>query len=85
MYAEADEGEDAEAPKPAVSEEADARTRTADPFITSEVLYQLSYVGAACILAPRRLRWPGHLVALRLGAERVDEHLDGLARLAERA
>ena len=27
--------------------EADARTRTADPFITSEVLYQLSYVGEA--------------------------------------
>ena len=27
--------------------EADARTRTADPFITSEVLYQLSYVGVA--------------------------------------
>ena len=27
------------------SEEADARTRTGDPFITSEVLYQLSYVG----------------------------------------
>jgi hypothetical protein len=27
--------------------EADARTRTGDPFITSEVLYQLSYVGAA--------------------------------------
>ena len=26
--------------------QADARTRTADPFITSEVLYQLSYVGA---------------------------------------
>ena len=26
---------------------ADARIRTADPFITSEVLYQLSYVGAA--------------------------------------
>jgi hypothetical protein len=26
---------------------ADARTRTGDPFITSEVLYQLSYVGAA--------------------------------------
>ena len=24
---------------------ADARTRTADAFITSEVLYQLSYVG----------------------------------------
>src|SRR3954467_1746187 len=31
--------------------EADARTRTADPFITSEVLYQLSYVGAAWIVA----------------------------------
>jgi hypothetical protein len=27
--------------------QADARTRTADPFITSEVLYQLSYVGVA--------------------------------------
>jgi hypothetical protein len=26
---------------------ADARTRTGDPFITSEVLYQLSYVGRA--------------------------------------
>jgi hypothetical protein len=38
--------------------EADARTRTGDPFITSEVLYQLSYVGgapgagAASIVAP---------------------------------
>jgi hypothetical protein len=29
------------------NEEADARIRTADPFITSEVLYQLSYVGVA--------------------------------------
>ena len=28
-------------------ERADARIRTADPFITSEVLYQLSYVGGA--------------------------------------
>ena len=28
-----------------LSREADARTRTGDPFITSEVLYQLSYVG----------------------------------------
>jgi hypothetical protein len=26
---------------------ADARTRTGDPFITSEVLYQLSYVGGS--------------------------------------
>jgi hypothetical protein len=31
----------------APDEEADARTRTGDPFITSEVLYQLSYVGLA--------------------------------------
>ncbi len=30
---------------------ADARIRTADPFITSEVLYQLSYVGEASTLA----------------------------------
>jgi hypothetical protein len=27
--------------------QADAGTRTPDPFITSEVLYQLSYVGAS--------------------------------------
>ena len=30
---------------PCKTDKADARTRTADPFITSEVLYQLSYVG----------------------------------------
>ena len=29
-----------------VNTEADGGTRTPDPFITSEVLYQLSYVGA---------------------------------------
>jgi hypothetical protein len=29
-----------------ITTKADARTRTGDPFITSEVLYQLSYVGA---------------------------------------
>ena len=52
-YAEADESEDAEARKPASILEADARTRTADPFITSEVLYQLSYVGARWIVASR--------------------------------
>jgi hypothetical protein len=35
-----------EATQNAISEGgADARTRTGDPFITSEVLYQLSYVG----------------------------------------
>jgi hypothetical protein len=28
-----------------IGTKADARTRTGDPFITSEVLYQLSYVG----------------------------------------
>jgi hypothetical protein len=32
--------------KPFAGAKADARTRTGDPFITSEVLYQLSYVGA---------------------------------------
>ena len=37
--------------KPAWSVEADARIRTADPFITSEVLYQLSYVGEISSLA----------------------------------
>jgi hypothetical protein len=31
--------------------EADARTRTGDPFITSEVLYQLSYVGGFLTVA----------------------------------
>src|SRR5438128_2172585 len=35
---------------------ADARTRTGDPFITSEVLYQLSYVGAALSLAVTQAR-----------------------------
>ena len=30
---------------PDSSQEADGGTRTPDPFITSEVLYQLSYVG----------------------------------------
>jgi hypothetical protein len=29
--------------------EADAGTRTPDPFITSEVLYQLSYVGVVTL------------------------------------
>jgi hypothetical protein len=39
---------------PCKFQEADARTRTGDPFITSEVLYQLSYVGedAECSAAP---------------------------------
>jgi hypothetical protein len=56
-YADADQQETAailqlprqsRAPRPrgnGLDTEADARIRTADPFITSEVLYQLSYVG----------------------------------------
>src|SRR5919197_5324526 len=37
---------------------ADARTRTGDPFITSEVLYQLSYVGGkASVAASDRPAW----------------------------
>ena len=39
--------ENEKAPDTGALNEADARTRTADPFITSEVLYQLSYVGVA--------------------------------------
>jgi integrase len=50
-YAEAGTSEDAEALKAASMLEADARTRTGDPFITSEVLYQLSYVGRRPTLA----------------------------------
>jgi hypothetical protein len=37
--------ESCSAQSPCQWERADARTRTGDPFITSEVLYQLSYVG----------------------------------------
>jgi hypothetical protein len=36
--------------KAVLKTQADARTRTADPFITSEVLYQLSYVGGAALV-----------------------------------
>ena len=45
--------------EPAATLEADARTRTGDPFITSEVLYQLSYVGEAgqCSAAQARNPW----------------------------
>ena len=46
-----------------IRREADARTRTGDPFITSEVLYQLSYVGearsGASIAPPPRPRCSG--------------------------
>ena len=45
--------------------EADARTRTGDPFITSEVLYQLSYVGEGrmSVAAVRRAQRAPHLRA----------------------
>jgi len=57
--AQSGRSEDAEPTRPtlpggsdmALSAEADARIRTADPFITSEVLYQLSYVGATMRIA----------------------------------
>jgi hypothetical protein len=44
LYVAVDADAKGEARDPA-SERADARIRTGDPFITSEVLYQLSYVG----------------------------------------
>lgn len=45
-----------ETPQASIGNQADAGTRTPDPFITSEVLYQLSYVGAAS--DPSRSRGP---------------------------
>jgi len=47
LYVGPEAGASGEAGDPASEERADARTRTEDPFITSEVLYQLSYVGGA--------------------------------------
>src|SRR3954462_1877848 len=55
---------------------ADARTRTGDPFITSEVLYQLSYVGGGSIVdAPRartRLARQRRIGPDRAGLREVD-------------
>jgi integrase len=45
LYVDTEFAEPGDASEPASELEADARTRTGDPFITSEVLYQLSYVG----------------------------------------
>ena len=48
MLADRDPGSAGTRQKPLICShfsEADARIRTGDPFITSEVLYQLSYVG----------------------------------------
>jgi hypothetical protein len=60
--------------------EADAQIRTGDPFITSEVLYQLSYVGEAftvaassvCVLAPEGVR---QAFALSSGRECLPQSL----------
>ncbi len=38
-------------------QEADERIRTADPIITSDVLYQLSYVGEPARPRPRVVEW----------------------------
>ena len=54
--------------------EADERTRTADPFITSEVLYQLSYVGVRReILAHRQ---PGRVAWRLLAAAKHGEPIE---------
>src|SRR5215217_5644870 len=58
---------------------ADARTRTGDPFITSEVLYQLSYVGAGPharrlqrpLTGGRRAGRAPRLVVILTGGERT--------------
>src|ERR671931_2281875 len=58
---------------------ADARTRTGDPFITSEVLYQLSYVGGArTVAAFRRARTRG--AWLRLVISSNPSHRSGRCR-----
>ena len=49
LYVAAEVSATGEAGNRASEERADARTRTGDPFITSEVLYQLSYVGGALL------------------------------------
>jgi hypothetical protein len=51
--------------------EADARTRTGDPFITSEVLYQLSYVGGAFTVAGLRTNKGGPRRGLSHAVDRI--------------
>jgi integrase len=51
--------------RPANTAKADARTRTGDPFITSEVLYQLSYVGACS----DSVAWPLPTTAFKLTSD----------------
>ena len=67
--------------------EADARIRTGDPFITSEVLYQLSYVGGRLRSLARGLGIPeggelharhgltGHMIPARL--RDLEQHVEG--------
>ena len=50
---------------------ADERTRTADPFITSEVLYQLSYVGMRREMLAHRQ--PGRVAWRKLAAAKHGE------------
>ena len=75
--------------------QADARTRTGDPFITSEVLYQLSYVGARRanssgatdsppgVRAPRRaaVRAAYRVTAMRIATWNVNSVKQRLPRL----
>jgi hypothetical protein len=54
---------------------ADARTRTGDPFITSEVLYQLSYVGSRPTVAAsamKETRSPGPKLLVTLDIPQPD-------------
>ncbi len=56
--------------------QADARTRTGDPFITSEVLYQLSYVGGRRMASLPRCQkgpsgWSGAPVRVRHSSTRI--------------
>ena len=62
---------------------ADAGTRTPDPFITSEVLYQLSYVGAApdASGAGAKRETPSVLTRVeRPGVNEVIDHRDAVMR-----
>jgi hypothetical protein len=62
------------APNLALQREADARIRTGDPFITSEVLYQLSYVGLTAsdgsgAMGPGAARWGPRVVDAVVAAQ----------------
>ena len=59
---------------------ADARNRTGDPFITSEVLCQLSYVGPCW--TPEDCRPPDPSLPSTLASHRLQRGPSGLGRLA---